>query len=181
MSALFSFGTLRDPELFHRVVGRPMAAFTIAPAVLRGHGSRRAEGFSYPVLVVEEGGTLEGIVVHGLTPVEIERVQYYETLEYELRAVAVEVSGAPVLALGFFATERLEPSTESWQLALWQETAKPRNLIEAELAMRLFGRVPLSEINDHWPAIVARAEAILAGEDAAAFDLAGATPLRRIA
>lgn len=163
MSALFSFGTLRDPELFHLVVGRPLTAFDVSGAVLRGHAARRAEGFAYPVLVAEDDGALSGILILGLDPEEIDRVQYYESLEYELRALEVETADGRADAHGFFATERLEPSADGWSLDHWQATAKPRALIEAEMAMALYGVVPLSEINDHWPGIVERAEATLAG------------------
>jgi hypothetical protein len=164
---LFSFGTLRDPELFAAVVGRPLGGFAVETAHLPGHAAEYALGMPYPVLVPAPGERLAGLVIAGLAAIEIERIQFYETLEYELRPVIVEVGGRARPARSFFASTRLAASGARWRLEDWQATAKPEAVAMASAAMRFFGRIALAEINERWPEIERLAEAARAEDGGA--------------
>ena len=163
MSALFLFGTLRDPELFAVVFGRPLAAVAAAEARLEEHAAVHALGCPYPVVVARPGRAAPGLVVDGLAATEIERAAFYESTLYELRPVLVIAAAGARAARAFFPTAALPASDETWHLPVWQRQAKRHALAEARLIMALFGRVPAHEIDAHWPEIAARAAGDLTG------------------
>lgn len=162
MSALFFFGSLKDPDLFRRVVGRPLQEFTTKPAILAGYSIYRAAKFPYPVVKADALGEAPGLLVTGFTATEIERVAYYETNEYDLYEVTIKVAdGAFETAEAFFATEHLEISQEPWCFEEWTREAKDLALIEAEIAMTYFGVLTRETVNDHWPDFERKAAQIL--------------------
>jgi len=163
MSALFLFGTLRDPDLFAVVFGRPLDAVARAEARLDEHAAVHALGCPYPVVVARPGRAAPGLVVDDLAAAEIERAAFYESTLYELRPVTVATVRGARPARAFFPTAALPASDETWHLPVWQRGPKRHALAEARLIMDLFGRVTADEIDARWPEIAARAAGDLTG------------------
>lgn len=159
MANLFFFGSLRDADLFQIVVGRSLNEFATSSAKLVGYSVSRAAHFPFPVVNADQLGEAEGIFVSGFTDQEIERVAYYETNEYDLYDVTIQIDEGGFETAGvFFATEHLEVSNEPWSLETWTKTAKPLALIEAEIAMAQFGVLTRDTVNDHWSEFEAKAQ-----------------------
>lgn len=90
MDALFCYGTLLDPEVQQRVIGRKVGSH---PDVLRGYrkGVLQLGCTAYSIAVPDEQGAIEGGVIE-VTPDELRRIDLYEGDEYE-RVQVVLASG----------------------------------------------------------------------------------------
>lgn len=86
------------PEvLFSVIYGRknPGKVFedlhTINPAILEGHIRRRVSAADYPGVVAQEGESVRGMYVTGLTDANIEKLDIFEGDEYIRQKVTVRV------------------------------------------------------------------------------------------
>lgn len=129
---LFFFGTLMDREVLSLVLGRPVGADELEPATLRGFRRVRARGASYPVLVPDPQGRVEGRLLRKASPAERARLDAYEGPAYELAPVEIEDrAGRKLRALFYRAVPgRIAPSSEPWELADWQARFKPLYLAQ---------------------------------------------------
>jgi Gamma-glutamyl cyclotransferase, AIG2-like len=117
----FFYGTLLDHDVMALVIGRRLPPSAFVPATLKGHVRRRARGVSYPILVREPGGEVEGMVVGGLTGRDIERLSAYEGPRYRIAPLKVRIGGRLTTVSVFEPVEnRFQPVDGAWTLALWQ-------------------------------------------------------------
>lgn len=80
MEQLFVYGTLQDPEVQRRVIGREIAG---TPDVLDDYFKSEivmSDG-TFPIIVPEAGKSVGGKVLD-VTPEELERMDIYETSAY---------------------------------------------------------------------------------------------------
>lgn len=117
----FFYGTLLDHDVMALVIGRRLPPSAFSPATLRGRVRRRAKGVSYPILVREPGGTVEGAVVGGLTGRDVERLATYEGPRYRIAPLKVRTGGGLTTVSVFEPVEnRFQPVDGAWDLGLWQ-------------------------------------------------------------
>jgi hypothetical protein len=154
---LFFFGSLMDSDLLSVVLDRPLDAATLQPARLLGFDRRRAKGESFPVIVPQPGGEIDGCLVHGLGWGDLDRVQFFEGEDYVLRPFPVAADGVRLEAHMFIATDKLRPDEAPWDFARWRIEEKPFALAVAAELMRAYGQLTAAEIDPHWPAMVERA------------------------
>jgi gamma-glutamylcyclotransferase (GGCT)/AIG2-like uncharacterized protein YtfP len=122
---LFFFGTLMDLDVLAYLLERPIDVDDLQPASLAGFRRVRAAGASYPVLVPQEGGAVEGRLLRRASAADIARINHYESGEYlaELRHVRA-ADGREVAAWLYLGLDHLSPSGEPWSLAGWQRRHK---------------------------------------------------------
>jgi Gamma-glutamyl cyclotransferase, AIG2-like len=121
MTTFFFYGTLLDRDVMALVIGRRLPPSAFVPARLKGHARRRAKGVSYPILVRDPGGKVEGVVVGGLTRRDVERLSAYEGPRYRIAPLKVTVGGALKTVSVFEPKEQsFRPVAGVWDLALWQ-------------------------------------------------------------
>ena len=95
------------------------------PASLLGHARRRAKGASYPIVVRDPRGEVVGAVVCGLSARDVARLTAYEGPGYRVVPLRVRVAGSMTTVSVFEPVRsRLQPSSELWDLGLWQRRAK---------------------------------------------------------
>lgn len=94
----FFYGTLMSPPILHRVLfltSRPAdhlsSRLTISPATLHNYCRHRVRDADYPGVVPEEGKSVRGTYVTGLTRANISNLDVFEGGEYERRPVKVRV------------------------------------------------------------------------------------------
>jgi hypothetical protein len=159
----YFFGSLRDEGVFRAVVGRPLAAFAATPATLDGYAVERLEEWPYPRLVERPGGRAQGLLVDGFTAAEIDRMCFFESLEYEAREIVVETRSGQRRAACFMAVAQLDSSGIAWRLEDWRVMVGDSARAEAEICMtEFYGRIGRHEIDVHWPEIERRAAELLA-------------------
>ncbi len=147
---IFVYGTLLDPAVLALVLGRPVERLAVTPAMLSGYRRRRALGAWFPVLEPAAGGSVDGVVIEGLSAQDVARLRYYETDAYELAACTVRVGGGQaeggeIAAYVFQPTAALSPSGEDWSIAAWSAAERDRALAETKAFMADFpiGGFPL--------------------------------------
>jgi hypothetical protein len=161
----FFFGLLRDPEVLALVTGRPWTADRFLGARLADAALVHLRGEVFPILVPAPGAWVPGVVVAGLGGSDLDRIQFFESVEYEPTKVAVELlGGETVEAHAFAATPRAAHSAAHneapWSFEAWRARDKARALHEAELWMALYGRLSVEEADRRWDAALAAGQTI---------------------
>lgn len=117
---LFVYGTLLDPSVRRRVLGRTVK-LTIHPVILRDHRILRIAGKPYPNAKAAPGARAPGAALYGLTPGHLARLDHYEGAEYDRVAVAVFTpSNRRIRAQIYRAVQTVEVTRHRWTLERWR-------------------------------------------------------------
>lgn len=117
MTDFFFYGTLCHPPLLRAVLGREVA---VEPAVLPGHSVRLAEFAAFPMIVAGGEGA-SGILVRGLGPEDVARLDFYEAgFGFETRDMAVQTAAGPATARIYFPDPGHWRPAEPWNLGAWE-------------------------------------------------------------
>ncbi len=157
----FFFGLLRDADVIERVTGRPWTADRFTGARLAGARLVSLRGETFPMLVAAPGVWVPGVLVEGLTESDLDRIGFFESVEYRPATVEVELrAGGRVAARAFAATLRAVHHEEPWSFEIWRRRDKARALRETELWMALFGHLSAEEADRRWDAALAAGQTI---------------------
>ncbi|MEQ8830477.1 MAG: hypothetical protein RLW87_11770 [Alphaproteobacteria bacterium] len=126
------YGSLRAPEVFELIIGRPMADVPCEPVVLHRHElARIIAGDDFPgIFPTEDNVDLHCLLVPGLTYEEQLRVAWYEWDEYKLsRFETTDGRQAQAFVPDVDAIHRLHGAIDfkPWSFEEWRE----RNLSAA--------------------------------------------------
>jgi|GEM_PF-11142 len=150
---IFFFGSLMDMDLLELVLGYSPQKLTIRKGRILGFKRHRVAQETFPMLVPCPGGAVDGLAVTGLTEKDLQRIQYYETAIYELRAFDVECEGHRIGVRSFIGTHKLVDSGHAWDFTHWQVTEKAFTLEVVKRVMAYFGDKTIDEIEALWPDI----------------------------
>ncbi len=165
----FFYGTLRDPLVRERVLGRPVPAATVHPASLPGWAVRHVAGESWPMIVPAPGGVAEGVVIEGATAGDLARLVFFEDGDdYRLEPVAVTLADGRRAPAAMFRPVDGAEAGPPWDFEAWR--AADGGLLAETLAefMEWFGRRSADEAHGLWKWVESRALARLAGRRNAA-------------
>ncbi len=85
----FFYGTLMDDDVLSRVTGRRLPSNLIESATLSGYRRVYVAKAFYPVLVADSDGVVEGHLVSGMTPREVECIFAFEDEDYVAQVMTV--------------------------------------------------------------------------------------------
>ncbi len=157
----FFYGLLRDRDLLELVLGRLARRWPMPCARLAGFRLVRLRGDSFPLLLPAPGGAVEGIVVEDFGEAELDRLHFFESVEYAPRPVQVErAEGGIIEAHIFAATERALHDGEEWRFEDWLARHKAKGLRETELWMALYGHLSIAESDRLWDAALAEGRSL---------------------
>ncbi len=126
----FFYGSLLDNDVTALVIGRRLPPRAWVPAGLAGYARRKAKGVSYPVVVPDPKGEVQGAVVSGFSRREVERLSAYEGPRYRIAPLKVRIGGKLTVVSVFEPKEKaFQPVDGEWSLTLWQRRDK-RKFIE---------------------------------------------------
>ncbi|WP_299985552.1 NUDIX domain-containing protein [uncultured Ruegeria sp.] len=164
MSNLFFYGTLRHVPLLELVMGRSAGDLSASPATLSDHAVYSVQDQPFPMIVVEQGTSAEGVLVQGLGEDERARLAFYEGgFEYDLRLQTVVTGdGEAHQALVFFPASVSWKTDSYWDFSAWTSDWGAMSMLAATEVMAHYGRVEASAIARSFPAIRTRAWARLA-------------------
>jgi hypothetical protein len=131
----FFYGTLCDADVQRLVLGYRPGPRQLAPGRLPGFRRKRARGRSYPVLLRDPGGQVDGLLFTPARPTDAPRLAAYEGPEYVTRRLPVCRNGkpgraaTPVQTLGrarvfLPAGPALPAAFDDWRLPRWQRRDK---------------------------------------------------------
>jgi len=148
----FFFGTLRDFDVLELVVDRPAHELAISEAYLPAHRTVRLRRDPFPILIAEPDSRAEGIVVEGLTSADLDRIHFFESVEYRASEVTpiLSHSGERVSAQVFAGSGRAFHDNEPWHIDDWRRRHKMTMLRESRLWMALYGHLDLAEADRLW-------------------------------
>ncbi|WP_420584176.1 NUDIX domain-containing protein [Ruegeria sp.] len=143
MSDLFFYGTLRHVPLLERVLGHGADTLKVSDAALADHSVRAVQGEIFPMIQPETGSSADGLLVQGLSDVDLERLAYYEGgFDYGLQNRMVTTrEGAFVQSQVFFPEPGKWVPGEEWSLTDWVEGWGDIVTLAAEEEMAYFGRI----------------------------------------
>ena len=161
----FFYGTLCHAPLLAAVLGR---AVPMRPARLAGHAVHWVADHAFPMILTQAGGVAAGVIVEGLEPTDIARLDFYEGgFDYATHEVTAEADGTRIAARVYIATaDRLHPGAP-WVLQDWVDRYGAVAVRAAGRFMQDFGRVPPGEAWRRYPAMLVRAAAELRAAQAA--------------
>lgn len=165
MAAFFFYGSLRDRDLLEIVLGHDGAGLTIGPARAPGYLAVTMEGVAYPVLAEIPGAAAVGVLVEGLTAADMDRLAFFEEVEYGAAALLVEAEGREVEALAFRGTGKRRAAGEPWDYARWAREDRRVARHAARELMGFFGSLDIERVDDVWPGIMNRARARARAEE----------------
>ena len=146
----FFFGLLSDLDIFELVIDRAAPGRPFPRAHLADHRLVRLRRETFPMLVSAPGAHVPGVIVDGLSEADVERILFFESVEYEPRPIAVHAGELRVEAHAFATTARAVPDQEVWTFEDWQRRFKAHDLREARLWMALHGHVDATEADRLW-------------------------------
>ncbi len=157
----FFFGLLRDSDVLELVTGRPWAADRFTGARLADARLVHLRDETFPMLVAAPGVWVPGVLVEGLAESDLDRIGFFESVEYQPSTVEVELQGGGgIEARAFAATARAAPHEEPWSFENWSLHHKARALRETELWMALHGHLSAEEADRRWDAARAAGQTI---------------------
>jgi hypothetical protein len=122
----FFFGTLMDSDILSTVIGRQVSADMLKPAHLEGFRRVTVDGASYPIIVPDEDGVVDGCMVAGISPEEREALEAYEGRGYRVVTSWIDARAQRRQVLMFEPVEgAFRPTNREWDLAHWQRHDKP--------------------------------------------------------
>jgi hypothetical protein len=156
----FFYGSLMDLELLEAVLGRPATGLTFVTGWLDGYIAETAAGYTFPTLIERRGERVDGIVAHGLTQADIDRIAYFEDTEYAPMVVDVSTAESDVSAQVYLATGSLKTTGEPWAFDKWKKEHKPLLLaVTRKVMSEHYGTTPIAEIDAVWHKIKTEIEA----------------------
>lgn len=146
----FFFGLLSDPDILNLVAGRAVPGHPFPAARLSGHRLARVRNETFPMLVPALGSQVSGVIVENLDQGDVDRIMFFESVEYEPQTLVVESAGRETEALVFAGTARAAPDHEPWTFEDWQRRFKAHDLREARLWMSFYGVIDVAEADRLW-------------------------------
>lgn len=148
---LFVYGTMLDYDVAEIVLGRALDSARVSHAWLDGYRVVRIRDDTYPMLIEAAGEQVGGALIHDLDPVELDRIHFFESYEYDLVGCTVRVPDRGYRrAARFGAAEAPPRQPEPWSLEWWQAACKERFLRYARGFMAFYGRGTLDQAEAHW-------------------------------
>lgn len=156
---LFVFGTLMDKDVLKWVCGMDLSELELQPAVANGFKRRQVKGECFPVLVPSALGKVSGLLIGGLTPLALQRAQFFEGDEYQLQGIVVEGmpdSHSSLLIPGdinaqYFADHQIyDIEDHDWSVHTWREQEKQDFMSRLTHYMTYFGSLSAAEADQYW-------------------------------
>ena len=119
---LFFYGTLLDAGIRTRVLSRTLSPRSMTDAILFDHVREHVAGRAYPMLVRRQGCAVDGLLVRGLSPRDLDRLKAYEGPEYDLAPVTVQAGSRRIAAQAYMAAPGIMSDGRLWTLEHWRHS-----------------------------------------------------------
>jgi nudix-type nucleoside diphosphatase (YffH/AdpP family) len=151
---LFFYGTLRHRPLLEVVLGA-CSHLTLRNASLPGYAVRRVAEGPFPGICIENGALAQGLLVEGLTPDDVARLDYYEGgFDFSLISVTLEDG---TLAQVYLPAPDAWTLQEPWDFDDWTRKWGQMTCHAAREVMGYMGNRTVEQIASMFPMIRARA------------------------
>lgn len=122
-----------DPAVLRAVLRRNVNGRLLRRAVLPGFRRVFHRGASYPVVVADTGGEVDGIVASGLTRHDAALLVRFEGAEYRLANQQVRIGASTATAAVFLPRQAAAASMVTWTYSDWCRRFRPSFLRQVSL------------------------------------------------
>ncbi|HTO27151.1 MAG TPA: gamma-glutamylcyclotransferase family protein [Devosia sp.] len=122
---LFAYGTLQDADILSAVLGRPVQPAGLRPATAPGYRAVAYPGRVYPALVVSAADNAPGLLLDGLSDLDLAVLDAFEGEEYRRETIAVLAEGTLRQADAYLPVSAISPMGPAWSLRAWTTAHKP--------------------------------------------------------
>jgi len=117
-SHIFTYGSLMFPEVWQRVV---RGSYRAAAAVAAGYARREIAGETYPGMIVQPEGSVQGVLYFDVDERDIAALDAFEGSEYRREAISVLLASGDAVAAGTYIYLPAHKLSESpWQPEAFQ-------------------------------------------------------------
>lgn len=155
---LFFFGTLRDEDVLRIVLGSGFEHMVMQPGHLTHYRLELVQDEDFPMLVPDDFSYVDGVVVSHLTESDLDRINYFEDIDYVLKPFEIHCGNVMETAHVYVATDEIQPSGTPWHYEEWSHADRVYMRLLAEGHMSHFGTVPADEVDNLWPETKAYAD-----------------------
>ncbi len=111
----------------------------------------RLRGETCPLLIPAPGARVEGVLVEDLGTADLDRIRFFESVEYEPRIYRVELfDGGYTEVQAFAPGARAEHDGAPWRFEDWLARHKATDFDETRLWMALHGYLDPAEADRRW-------------------------------
>ncbi|MDA8668406.1 gamma-glutamylcyclotransferase [Alphaproteobacteria bacterium] len=150
LNNFFFYGTLRSTPILETVIGHQSDYLEFTPAFAPRSELRLVVNESFPVIVFNDRYPgVHGTLVKGLNGEDINRILFFEDVEFTPQQISLEVNGQTEQA-SYFSQQGVRPSDEPWSFEEWQKKDERLSVVTAELWMELYGKYSAEEADRYW-------------------------------
>ena len=150
MNKFFFYGTLRSISILETVIGHKSDYLDFIPAFAPRSELRLVINESFPVIVFNDSYEgVHGTLVKGLNGEDINRILFFEDVEFTPQQLDLVVDGE-IEHASFFSQQGVRPSDDPWSFDEWQQKGERLSLVTAELWMELYGKYSAEEADRYW-------------------------------
>lgn len=140
-----------DAQVLQLVSAQAVDTLVTEPADVAGHARRWVLDDHYPVLVADAACRTSGLIIRGLEPEAMQRIEFFEGEEFSLELMHVERPDGHVERVSYFSSNHRHPvSDREWLLEEWQQTTRQHTLPRIERYMQCYGRMSIAEADAYW-------------------------------
>lgn len=144
MADFFFYGTLCHAGLVQIVLGREVQ---VEPALLPEHAVYWAKDHAFPLIMAEAGAKAAGVLLRGLSPEDVARLDFYEGgFGYQTRETLVHSASGPFRAQVYFPDPGQWVAGSAWSLTEWEIQFGPTVIATARDVMALYGVKPAQAV-----------------------------------
>lgn len=152
---LFVYGSLMDEDVRRAILDRDLPTTDCCNARLHGFVTNHFPNETFPVLVQQLGGCVEGQLLYNLAPEDYARINFYEGDEYGFAELEVERSdGSFVTAVYNQSSDELA-ATQPWCFNRWRREEKSVFVGMCQRYMVNYGMMTTTEADQVWRELVA--------------------------
>lgn len=154
----FFYGTLLDPDVRAVVFGVGARPRSIVPAAMIGVRRVPVIGHSYPMLVPDAGGRVDGSLLSAIDLNAAARTSFFEGDDYfpELTELRLEEGGA-ARAWVYMPKGNVKPAPGIWEFDAWRQRHLAAYLRDSHIWMRRCGGREQTKHREEWRVRLARA------------------------
>ena len=116
---LFVYGTLRDLDVLEALLGRVLPDRQRVDATARGFAAVHYPGQVYPALIANPGGAAPGLLLYGLTVIELGILDAFEGEEYRRDTIKAQDRSGTIKADVYLPVAAIDPNAAPWTLEQW--------------------------------------------------------------
>lgn len=146
---LFIYGTLQDADVLGAVLGQAVDTTMLRRAQAPGYRAVPYPGRVYPALVGADAGAAPGLLLEGLSGLDLAVLDAFEGEEYRRESITVVADGLSLIADAYLPVAAIAADAPVWSLVDWTARHKPAILDQetgtaAALRQRLSAQMPRS-------------------------------------